>query len=494
MMHRLSLIFCLFSNVEYQGYNIGNKSIHCENENMSSEISGEWTSEVVISDGYTSYPNQNNIACGVGGKVHAVWYKWDRGARYSVWYNCYTVVQWGDVQRLSITNIFACHPSITSWLNNVYCVWESNWGYSEILLRRLMGEYLEDTVIVISKGTKHTYAPSLACDMQGAIHIVWEKDYEIYYRKFYGSVLFDEIVLSNSNVYTAYPEIVTFSDRLFVTWTDLRDGNFEIYFKEFANNQWSADKRVTNSYTTSIFPTLCVDSIGVVHIVWQEDTPGGYKIYYTKYEQNNFSPCTLIVNSPCEAITPSIVAQGSRVHLVWSDSRDGDSEIYYKVKNQTGWTDDTRVTYSPGISANPSLSVGSDGSLYLLFWDTRVPSAKVYFKKKSSSKQEKVTPSKLTVSPTLFCDRTVIRFHTSKAKDQGVRVQIYDVAGRTVNSWDLEFNILGTYEVMWDGTDNLGTRVKSGVYFVTIQVDREYLTHYGRTEKNHFAEKIILIR
>jgi hypothetical protein len=66
--------------------------------------------------------------------------------------------------------------------------------------------------------------------------------------------------------------------------------------------------------------------------------------------------------------------------------------------------------------------------------------------------------------PNPFNPSTTIRF--SVPKRQTVNLSVYDVHGRIIK--DLVVNAEqqpGVYQIVWDGTNNAGQRVASGVYF-----------------------------
>ncbi|MFC1570041.1 FlgD immunoglobulin-like domain containing protein, partial [bacterium] len=68
--------------------------------------------------------------------------------------------------------------------------------------------------------------------------------------------------------------------------------------------------------------------------------------------------------------------------------------------------------------------------------------------------------------PNPFNPSTVIQYHISKASH--VRLIILDVSGKTVAQLVHEFQTPDTYQIEWDGTNHLGTRVPTGIYFARI--------------------------
>ena len=80
----------------------------------------------------------------------------------------------------------------------------------------------------------------------------------------------------------------------------------------------------------------------------------------------------------------------------------------------------------------------------------------------------------LTNYPNPFNPETWIPYHLAKASD--VRITIYDVRGRIIRRLELGHQLEGYYTSLsraahWDGRNDLGERVGSGVYFYQLQAD-----------------------
>jgi hypothetical protein len=69
--------------------------------------------------------------------------------------------------------------------------------------------------------------------------------------------------------------------------------------------------------------------------------------------------------------------------------------------------------------------------------------------------------------PNPFNPVTTIRFDV---KDRGhVSLKIYNVAGQLVKTLVDEVKDASSYAIHWDGTNNIGTEVASGVYFYEME-------------------------
>jgi len=69
--------------------------------------------------------------------------------------------------------------------------------------------------------------------------------------------------------------------------------------------------------------------------------------------------------------------------------------------------------------------------------------------------------------PNPFNPSTTIRY--SIVKPDNVSIKIFDVLGREVNTLVNDFKENGNYQVQWNGENNLGYKVNSGIYFYRIE-------------------------
>jgi flagellar hook assembly protein FlgD len=101
-----------------------------------------------------------------------------------------------------------------------------------------------------------------------------------------------------------------------------------------------------------------------------------------------------------------------------------------------------------------------------------------------STKMEKNQNYQLSVYPNPFTSVVSVQC-SGISEGQKISLQIYDLSGRLVKSFSLITNHLPlTTAVSWDGRDNNGKEVKSGVYFYTIKAGNDFQA----------TQKLILIR
>ncbi|MFC1614454.1 FlgD immunoglobulin-like domain containing protein, partial [Gemmatimonadota bacterium] len=71
--------------------------------------------------------------------------------------------------------------------------------------------------------------------------------------------------------------------------------------------------------------------------------------------------------------------------------------------------------------------------------------------------------------PNPFNPSTTINFDVPQETSVNVTLKIFNIRGRLVNTLVNDKRQSGTYSVFWDGTDDLGRQVPSGVYFYRMQ-------------------------
>lgn len=84
--------------------------------------------------------------------------------------------------------------------------------------------------------------------------------------------------------------------------------------------------------------------------------------------------------------------------------------------------------------------------------------------------------------PNPFNPSTKIQF--SMPQTEKVKLEVYDIQGNLVKSLvDYELYQPGNYEVTWDGSDNKGSRVASGIYFAKMQAGK-----FAQTKKMNLVK------
>jgi hypothetical protein len=96
---------------------------------------------------------------------------------------------------------------------------------------------------------------------------------------------------------------------------------------------------------------------------------------------------------------------------------------------------------------------------------------------------EELKAISLNVSPTLFSKQTTIYFSIGQSA-KSIELKIYDATGRLVKSFNPGSSIQNQESALvWNGNDNAGRKLPSGIYFITLQ-----------NGDSKFVEKAVLLR
>lgn len=281
-----------------------------------------------------------------GAVVHVVWFDLRDGANnYEIYHKRSTDngESWGPDTRLTNNPAFSVHPSVSASGTAVHVVWHDSRTIAnyEIYYKRSFDggvNWGADTRLTNIDGESTT---SSVMALDSIVHVVWQdnrhgaNNYEIYYKRSHdeGASWGADVRMTNNDAISSNPSVAASGSAVHVVWYDLRDGDYEIYYKRSPSRgvSWGVDTRLTNSVGASYTPSVAV-SDSVVHVVWQEFRDGNAEIYYKRSADEGLSwgADTRLTDKTASSGSPSVAASGTAVHVVWEDLRDVNSEIYYK--------------------------------------------------------------------------------------------------------------------------------------------------------------------
>lgn len=124
------------------------------------------------------------------------------------------------------------------------------------------------------------------------------------------------------------------------------------------------------------------------------------------------------------------------------------------------------------------------------------------FEKEFSSVQmaePKVVPKTIRLFqnyPNPFNEQTVIRFKLPK--NAVVKIEIYNLLGQKIRTLLSEQKTAGVHTIKWDGKDDLGRTIVSGVYFISLEAalvgQDGILSHNSKVEQFRQVNKLVLLR
>jgi hypothetical protein len=168
----------------------------------------------------------------------------------------------------------------------------------------------------------------------------------------------------------------------------------ELYYTDIyysyrnADGTWAEPEDISNNDGDSAYPAIAVDSQDNVHVVWEDNTPGIHQIFYatqpkggTWSEPVNISNMT--VNSD-EPIYPVMVVDSlDTIHVAWHDISIGNWEIMYVSKpKDASWSQPMNVSRNTSNSGVPALAVDNRDTLYLAWNDDSPGNFDIFYKSK----------------------------------------------------------------------------------------------------------------
>jgi hypothetical protein len=130
-------------------------------------------------------------------------------------------------------------------------------------------------------------------------------------------------------------------------------------------------------------PVIAVDGDNKLYVVWQDNRGGDWDVYIsTSTDGTNWSAERPVVDANDNQTNPAVVvdgAFGANVYVVWQDDRNGNNDIYMAVSNN-GFTTGavSQITFDGSQQLEPAAAVASDGTVYVVWTDTRGGTKDIY--------------------------------------------------------------------------------------------------------------------
>ena len=202
-----------------------------------------------------------------------------------------------------------------------------------------------------------------------------------------------------------YPKIMTASNYIHIVWCSNLPGVYSLYHKNStdAGNNWSGPNRLTWDTGNSMAPSIATNSSNHVLLVWDNDKSEESQIYFKKSTNNgtNWSSLEQLTWTSGASWYPSIaVGANNHIHVVWQDDYTGNLELYYKCSTDNGatWSINPRITWNAGSSEHPVIATDSNNNLHLLWEEDGSGNYEIYYKNTSDNGTTWSTVTQLTWS------------------------------------------------------------------------------------------------
>ncbi|MCK5024736.1 MAG: hypothetical protein KAR56_03880, partial [Thermoplasmata archaeon] len=355
-------------------------SIYYKNKNYISEV---WNSEIQITNG--SYIPEELDFSGSDNNLYIVFKYPSSTSNY--WEDRIMFMKSVDGGQTwtSPTSIgIGKSPSISTSGNHVYIAYQStttdpmdfngNVGSQLHVLHSCNGTTWDDTTFYES-AVYQTSIPIITAN-ENYVHLVWagsddklhyaySDDYGVSWSATTSSYVEIECELSDYVMNEPF-SIASQLDNLYIVWSDVRDGQEEIYYKKKDSSGWRADIKITSSNDSSLNPKItCLaddSSSQNIHLVWEEMAESGKKtIHYKGLEESgsDLTTKTMISNNiDSESSQPDIaIDYFNGIHIVWVDDRDGNQELYYSGSESPVLTIDSPILMDSAIEAGDPITI-----------------------------------------------------------------------------------------------------------------------------------------
>ncbi|MEI6576296.1 MAG: T9SS type A sorting domain-containing protein [Bacteroidota bacterium] len=231
-----------------------------------------------------------------GSGLHVVWED-ERQGNSEIYYKGSTDggAHWGTDIRLTNNGSDSWNPAVSVSGSDVHVVWYDNRdGNWEIYYKHSSDAGVSwGPEVRLTNNAGVSRYPCIAVS-GSVVHVVWHDDrggnlQPYYKRSADGGVNWGpDTPLSTNLGGSYYPCVAVSASRVHVVWYDFRDGNYELYYKISADGgtSWGPDTRLTYDPAYSFFPSIAVSG-PVVHVVWQDMRDGNYEIYYKRDPTGN---------------------------------------------------------------------------------------------------------------------------------------------------------------------------------------------------------------
>lgn len=430
-----------------------------------------------------------------GDTIHVVWFD-DRDGNHEIYYkrSIDRGVNWGSDTRLTYDSDISDRPGIAVFGSFVHILWydNRNGDFEIYYLRSTDGGTTWETERRLTFVTSNSMYSSIAV-FSSLVHIVWT-DYrdgnpEVYYKRSPdGGVTWEtDTRLSVASGNSFRPSVAVQDSNVHVTWFDTRDGDYEIYYNRSSDGgvTWQNDTRLTYVPASSWYSSVGASG-NYVHVVWYDARNGNWKIFYKRSTDKGVTWETdvQLTSNAAGSYQPSIAVSDSNVHVAFHDHRDGNYEIYYKrsTDNGTTWEPETRLTNNSSYSYMANVAV-SDSQVNVVWYDARDGNEEIYFKRNPTANPgvnenlpgdiSTSNPS-LKVSPNPMYERATINYIIPEQKT--FSLGIYNCSGQLLRKIFEGKQSPGNFTFIWDGTDNHGNVVSSGIYFCTLKSKKYCIT------------------
>jgi hypothetical protein len=379
------------------------------------------------------------------------------------------------------------NPSIACFLSNLWVVFEDEGSIGQLKFSDNGGNSFQDAVQINEPSIGFSDPDVDATSMWWA-GCVWGSNGDIYFAKL-TSIPGSNVLLDEGAYFV--PKIAVCGQYIYVVYADLNYDPARIIFKRSLNggDSWWTSEYIGDS---SAWDPCIACSGDKVYAAWSNITGESNSEIYLRRSADrggSWQVAEKVTDSVGYSDSPSLEADSEYVFLVWDDNKTGNYEIYYKSSSDSGenWSEEDRLTNHPAESRFPDIDVTAiepDNYDIHVVWRDRLYGGndEIYYRHAifppGGIKEVKRTTSIPKAFylyqnyPNPFNPSTTIEFRIPENDEDRevvhVSLQIYTIRGQCVRTLLNETKEPGDYKIYWNGTDDNGMNLSSGIYLCQI--------------------------
>jgi len=391
-------------------------------------------------------------------------------------------------------------PSASSSLDRSLVVWNDSRSIEGLSGQRIYGRFCShlgtpegnEFMISDSAVTEVKTSPKVVTASDGRTLVAWidhrDGSGQIYGQWLGTDGLLDglEFIVSEPVADSAASELylgIDSSDNFYLTWLDRGLNEPAIKGRWYSRDLASGG---TFNWVSTI-PSVAIDEMAadigsdsVITLFWTGTLTGVRHGYLVQLHPDGSiaTPATDIVDNGAEPTDPEIaVSENGYIVCAWIDRRTGRRLIYNQIFNPSMVAlgiNEVVSSASPDFMISPAVDAGR-GRAWFVWSDPRANGMNIYGAMKTYNPSAVVStsvdnlPLNFTLEqnyPNPFNPATTIAFVLSQRSK--VKLEVFDVLGRRIRTLLDSYYPAGRKTIVWDGTNDYGQSLASGIYFYRL--------------------------
>jgi len=458
----------------------------------SISFSQNWSQPVNIYSGGNNY--EPDFAIDQSGVFHCVWTH-KLGVNYrKIYYSKSTDsgMTWSQAQDLSLNStLWMDNPHIISDTNNVlYVSYDYNTGNTNetlVVLKKFINNKWSNFEIISADmpGSMHS---RLVVDNNNKLYCFWYNGIlggKIFYRTFSDGI-WDEIrqpYSGNKDMIGLSRVVVDRQNNLHCAGVHHYEGQSgyddrAIYFS-FSNGNWNTFKQLSDD-TTWEGIDIALDTLSQPSITWgqysSDSIPPPHGTYVSsRTDGENWSIPILLADNQTEEQAIGIDYFNQK--YIFDNEKTGMTfQQVCHIQTRNGWVSEVVKQDNYGFFNHKILKNGNKMCVIYLKVDTVIGSSAfstVQFIEHQIALgfgDSQTNISDISIYPNPLTTESIISFRLEMRLD--ITLSIYSINGILKKTLLSGSNTSGNYSILWDGRDNKGKDVKSGLYLIQFQVGK----------------------